>query len=386
MIKRNLLALAIPALLMASSVNAAGIYNENANNLDLHFKVVSMRHWKKQPNSNRDSRLLQFEADNIDQTYAQIGLRGRKKISDWLTGYSRWDYRSYANNELHQIHSSTLAYAGLNFSNTSSLDYGRNYGILHDVASLSDLNHFIAIHTWAGRYDLFMNNRTNGVLTYRNSNFFGLVDGLKVGVQYQGHNIGTPKYYRTHNQEGLGFSLGYDYGKLGVIGAYSKTKRSYQHAAFLTDDLRHWVSLVYNNGEHPEVWAVGLKYGDRNDHFYLSTVYCETRNMNYYGTSRKAIDKTKNFEATASYQFDFGLRPSITYVKSYGIGLTENNPHIPNHANLVDDLTLGVSYYFDKTFSVFGKYMINMIDNNDYVKASHIGIGDKAELGIAYQF
>ncbi|WP_218703870.1 porin, partial [Escherichia coli] len=28
--------------------------------------------------------------------------------------------------------------------------------------------------------------RTNGVATYRNSDFFGLVDGLNFAVQYQG--------------------------------------------------------------------------------------------------------------------------------------------------------------------------------------------------------
>jgi predicted porin len=36
--------------------------------------------------------------------------------------------------------------------------------------------------------DNFMTGRTNGVLTYRNSDFFGLVDGLSFALQYQGKN------------------------------------------------------------------------------------------------------------------------------------------------------------------------------------------------------
>ena len=32
--------------------------------------------------------------------------------------------------------------------------------------------------SWAGT-DLFMTNRTNGVTTYRNTDFFGMVEGLK---------------------------------------------------------------------------------------------------------------------------------------------------------------------------------------------------------------
>ncbi len=36
--------------------------------------------------------------------------------------------------------------------------------------------------------DVYMTGRTNGVATYRNSDFFGLVDGLHFALQYQGNN------------------------------------------------------------------------------------------------------------------------------------------------------------------------------------------------------
>ncbi|MDR8470909.1 porin OmpC, partial [Acinetobacter baumannii] len=36
--------------------------------------------------------------------------------------------------------------------------------------------------------DNFMQQRANGVATYRNSDFFGLVDGLNFALQYQGKN------------------------------------------------------------------------------------------------------------------------------------------------------------------------------------------------------
>lgn len=39
--------------------------------------------------------------------------------------------------------------------------------------------------SWAGT-DLFMTNRTNGVATYRNTDFFGMVEGLNFALQYQG--------------------------------------------------------------------------------------------------------------------------------------------------------------------------------------------------------
>lgn len=44
-----------------------------------------------------------------------------------------------------------------------------------------------------------MVGRTNGVATYRNNDFFGLVDGLNFALQYRGANEGANA---NENQEG----------------------------------------------------------------------------------------------------------------------------------------------------------------------------------------
>ncbi len=51
--------------------------------------------------------------------------------------------------------------------------------------------------------DLFMTNRTNGVATYRNTDFFGMVEGLNFALQYQGKNEGTGNYKANGNGHGL---------------------------------------------------------------------------------------------------------------------------------------------------------------------------------------
>ncbi|MBF4190083.1 porin, partial [Serratia ureilytica] len=56
----------------------------------------------------------------------------------------------------------------------------------------------------------------------------------------------------------------------------------------------------------------GAKYDANN--VYLAAMYAETRNMTPYGESDLTIaNKTQNFEVTAQYQFDFGLRPEVSY-------------------------------------------------------------------------
>lgn len=76
------------------------------------------------------------------------------------------------------------------------------------------------------------------------------------------------------------------------------------------------------SGKNAEVWAAGLKYDANN--IYTATTYSETRNMTTFGGTvngeviKGIADKAQNFEAVAQYQFDFGLRPSIAYLKSKG--------------------------------------------------------------------
>ncbi|WP_317980907.1 MULTISPECIES: porin [Tenebrionibacter/Tenebrionicola group] len=363
MMKRNFLAVAIPALLAAGSVNAAEIYNKNANKLDLYGKVAAEHSWVTNGNNTT----------NKDGTYAQLGFKGETQINDSLTGYGQWEYRAYANTEEgNQVNKTRLAYAGLKIADAGSLDYGRNYGIVYDVESWTDMSPSFSGETWAGSTDNYMTNRTTGVLTYRNSDFFGLVDGLHFGAQYQGKNEG--RSVNQQNGDGFGFSLGYDYEGFGIIGAYSKADRSDKQAAD-------------GEGKNAESWAMGLKYDANN--IYLAAVYSETRNLNYVsdGIAYTALNKTQNFEAIAQYQFDFGLRPSISYVKSKGKDLPVGANGYSD-ATLAEYVTLGATYYFNKNFSVYGDYRINLLDQNAFTRdyGSYVGVDDQAMLGVAYQF
>ncbi len=125
------------------------------------------------------------DTNSSDTTYARIGLKGETQINDQLTGYGQWEYNMDASNvEGSQGTKTRLAFAGLKAGEYGSFDYGRNYGAIYDVESATDM-----LVEWGGdgwNYtDNFMTGRTNGVATYRNSDFFGLVDGLSFALQYR---------------------------------------------------------------------------------------------------------------------------------------------------------------------------------------------------------
>ncbi|PWW10173.1 porin [Mangrovibacter plantisponsor] len=361
MMKRNILAVVIPALLVAGAANAAEIYNKDGNKLDLYGKVVGEHDF-----------VTSGATSNGDNTYAQIGFKGETQINDQLTGYGQWEYRAYANApEGEQTNKTRLAFAGLKFADYGSLDYGRNYGIVYDVDSYTDMAPSFSGMTWANYADNYMTSRATGVLTYRNSNFFGLVDGLNFGVQYQGKN--ETDAVTTQNGDGVGYSLGYDFGSgFSLIGAYSNANR--------TVDQK-----LDGKGDKAEAWAVGAKYDANN--IYLATTYAETRNMTREKDGTFA-NKTQNFEAIAQYQFDFGLRPSVSYVQSKGKNLASRGTFNGGDADLQKFVELGAYYYFNKNFNIYVDYQLNLLDNDSYAKnvGNVNGKDDQVAMAVTYQF
>lgn len=199
------------------------------------------------------------------------------------------------------------------------------------------------------------------VATYRNSNFFGLVDGLNFAVQYLGKNERDTA--RRSNGDGVGGSVSYEFEGFGIVGAYGAADRT---------NLQEDSTL--GKGKKAEQWATGLKYDANN--IYLAANYGETRNAT--PITGGFANKTQDILLVAQYQFDFGLRPSIAYTKSKakdveGIG----------DVDLVNYIEVGATYYFNKNMSTYVDYAINQIDSDNKLG---VGSDDTVAVGIVYQF
>lgn len=142
----------------------------------------------------------------------------------------------------------------------------------------------------SGYADVFLSSRATGVATWRNSNFFGLVDGLNVALQYQGKNERTDgNAVRRSNGEGYATSVSWiaDSG-FGVVGSYANLGR--------TDTQNR---AQYGQGERAESRATAVKY-DANP-IYLAAMYGNTHNAT--PVSGGFANTAVNFEAVAQYQF-----------------------------------------------------------------------------------
>lgn len=379
--KRKALALVIPALLAAGAAHAAEIYNKDGNKLDLYGKVDGLHYFSS--DSSKDG----------DQTYLRFGFKGETQINDTLTGYGQWEYNVQANNTESSGDQAwtRLAFAGIKAGDYGSFDYGRNYGVLYDVEAWTDMLPEFGgdSYTYA---DNFMTGRANGVATYRNSDFFGLVNGLNFALQYQGKNEdqssheynpsasqegtanGDGRDVKNSNGDGFGISSTYDLGiGVSVGAAYSSSDR--------TNEQTHQSTA---GGDKADAWTAGVKYDANN--IYLATMYSETRNMTPYGNQNGTIaNKTQNFEVTAQYQFDFGLRPAISYLQSKGKDLVYGGQY--SDKDLVKYMDVGATYYFNRNMSTYVDYKINLLDgNDDFYKDNGISTDNIVALGLVYQF
>ncbi len=213
--------------------------------------------------------------------------------------------------------------------------------------------------------DNFMTKRASGLATYRNTDFFGVIDGLNLTLQYQGKN--ENRDVKKQNGDGFGTSLTYDFGgsDFAISGAYTNSDRTNEQ------NLQS-----RGTGKRAEAWATGLKYDANN--IYLATFYSETRKMT--PITGGFANKTQNFEAVAQYQFDFGLRPSLGYVLSKGKDI-ERAVQVMKIWSIIS--MSGLHIISTKICSAFVDYKINQLDSDNKL---NINNDDIVAVGMTYQF
>ena len=375
--KVKVLSLLVPALLVAGAANAAEVYNKDGNKLDLYGKVDGLHYFS-------DDKSV-----DGDQTYMRLGFKGETQVTDQLTGYGQWEYQIQGNSAENENNSWTrVAFAGLKFQDVGSFDYGRNYGVVYDVTSWTDVLPEFGGDTYGS--DNFMQQRGNGYATYRNTDFFGLVDGLNFAVQYQGKNGSVSGEGMTNNGrgalrqngDGVGGSITYDYEGFGIGAAVSSSKRTdAQNGTYVSDNnvVRNYIGT----GDRAETYTGGLKYDANN--IYLAAQYTQTYNATRVGSLGWA-NKAQNFEAVAQYQFDFGLRPSLAYLQSKGKNLGVINGRNYDDEDILKYVDVGATYYFNKNMSTYVDYKINLLDDNQFTRDAGINTDNIVALGLVYQF
>lgn len=79
MMKRNILAVIVPALLVAGTANAAEIYNKDGNKVDLYGKAVGLHYFSKDNGVNSYGGNGDKTAETATKLMPVLVLKGKHK-------------------------------------------------------------------------------------------------------------------------------------------------------------------------------------------------------------------------------------------------------------------------------------------------------------------
>ncbi|MFC0178614.1 porin [Thorsellia kenyensis] len=380
MINRKILSISITLASISGIANAAEIYNKEGNKIDLiglieaDYKIRG----KENPTANGEAR---GNHANQDGTFARLGFNAQTQINSELTGYAKFE-REFGVNESSSDGTPRYAYAGLKWAEYGSIDFGRNYGVVGKIRDFSDQAAMFGGSGFGGGSDIFLTDLTSGLATYTNNNFFSMVPGFDIYLQYQVKDTNGD----VLEQNGDGFAVASTYHHsptgLGAGATYAKSDR-----------IDAQINLNGNesaDGKNAEIWAVAANY-DAN-HIYLGLSWSESNNMLPVKGDMGVIEianKTRGLEVVANYTFDFGLMPSVVYNQSKGYNLhgfiDSNDGH--GKAVLVKYIAVGAQYDFTKEMDMAVGYKINLLDaNNAYTRENYLASDDQIEMRLTYAF
>lgn len=360
--KRNLLAIAIPAVLAAGTANASvEVWNQDGNKVSIEGRVKAGTHITHKDN------------DNGDHSEAKLGFTGETQISDSLIGYGHAEWQTSAKNDnsMGTWQSETrYAFAGLSFGSLGSINYGRNDGLIKGVSEYTDVLPEFGGDS-SSREQYVLATRHSNLITYRNSS---LADGLSVAVQYadrlkkeeekynaESHSVSGPE--KSDSRETYAASFDYAILDTGVsfAGAYAET----------------------SGKDYNTTWASGLKY-DAND-LLIAASYFQSRNKDVKKVNDKA-EKFWGFEAVAQYGIDFEvgrLIPSVAYIQHKQKG----TPASGLRGDLVKYVDVGATYKFNKNIAAVVDYKINLLKEKDQGSKGQSELTkDTVGVGLVYEF
>lgn len=346
--KRNLLAIAIPALLVAGAANASiEIWNKDGNKLSVNGRVYALNYLGDK-NNERD--------EEGDKTTARLGFSGETQITELLSGYGRAEWETETGKG--SFKETRYAFAGLGFGQYGSFDYGRNDGVLKTITSYTDV--LPEFGGDASNNDYYtLSARTDAVATYRNDGFYGLVDGLRFAIQYSDN--GDNSY---SGSEAYGVVVDYDILDTGISAG---------------------AAYAQNTGKHKDkAWNVGIKYDAYN--LYLAAQYINGKHEKLDINNDKDT-KIHGYEFVAQYGIDFEvgrLTPSVAYIQHK---LKDSVSGYRNNKDVANYVEVGLQYDFNKNLTALIDYKANLLDKKDVGALGYKpNTKDTVALGLIYQF
>ncbi|MUK29976.1 porin [Aliivibrio fischeri] len=352
--KKTLLALAVPALLMAGSASAATVYTaEDGSTIDVYSRLGF---------NITDRAGMGEDGDAVGNFDARIGLGGSQVVNDKVSVIGWAEYSVGAAEQRGTDNSFTPRYvwAGIDASEAGKVTFGR---VASGIIMLSDVGDvFAASDVLIGRQLELVDNsaaqtfRQDGTIQYQNS--FGAFD---MSVAYI-----------------LGNSASDQDGSYNAVGRYTFDMGD---AGQLIPIVAYQANSTGDNAVNPDAdytfWGAGLQY--KLNALTLGAMYNQDEIEGVY--SDKSTDKSYELTAVYNINDDWTARAGYRALENTGGDEAEYK-----------DTTLELQYHLTARSSIYTSYVMRNGENgNALVPSNNVMSWNNAEedyyhLGLRYEF
>ncbi|MFT6984227.1 MAG: putative porin [Psychromonas sp.] len=319
--KKTLLAAAIPALLLANAASAVELYNVEGNTFALGGHLSAGLTGSDNGNT---------EVNSVSPRINIVATRdlGNGFVAD---AKAEWGLNFLDGGE--NTLSTRLGYLGLTHDSLGRAVVGTQWAPFYDAAGVADMPlAFADDFLYEDHYNLGT-ARAEKMVSYRNGFDLGNAGALSFGLAWQGEH----DEYDTRGQAALTYKV-MDFSA---------------NAAYSAGD----VANVETTSS-----LVSLSYGSYGSGLYAAGVYAENENINsFFGTGPTAADSTAT-ELLLAYAFANSLNVSVNYEN------VENDDD--GQGTLSSTSALQVEYNFLPNVVAYAAYQVDL--GNDYASDNNV--------------
>lgn len=289
--KKTLLATAIPALLIANSVAATELYNDDVNS----FSV----------GGHLSAGLTGSDEGNTGVNYVspRINFTALRDMGNGFTADARVEWSINMGDGGDQALSTRLGYVGLTHDTFGRTALGTQWAPTYDVTGVADMPIAFANDFLYNDHGNLGTGRAKDMVSYRNGFEFGENMGINLGLGYQGaQNAGTL-------DDGTGIDSAYD--------ARMQAALSFDLAAFN-------IGAAYNTGDINDdtatITSFSAKYGSYGQGLYVAAVYAMNENTSNRLNANDSASyyESQDSEFLVAYAFANSVNVSLNYENSEG--------------------------------------------------------------------
>jgi outer membrane protein OmpU len=334
-----MIALAVSAAALATGANAAELYNQDGNSVEMGGRA--------------EARLSLKDGKAEDKTRIRLNFLGKVEIQDGLygVGFYEGEFTTNENGGATDNEDSTditnrYTYAGLG-GTFGEVTYGKNEGALGVITDFTDI---MAYHGNSAADKIAVADRSDNMLSYKGQ-FQDL--GLKASYRFADRSENAAGEYVDNNADGYSLSAIYAIGETGVkLGA-------------------------------------GYADQDQSNEYMLSGSYAIS-DLYFAGVFTDG-EKAAAFKDSVDYT---GYELAAAYTLGQTVFTTTYNNAETNDETSADNIAIDATYYFKPNFRGYVSYNFNLISEGDKIgstaqlssSATSADAEDEIALGLRYDF